>query len=296
MFTIANWACISTSLNQGQESVTIFGDSSPTVLNAPNVFVYGSPNDTAATIAGANYFLPQYASLSVGDIILGFGTDASFTLQVTAVSSTAVTTESFGLTGAIGTANISNNAVTYAKFQQAGAHTLIGNPTSGTANVEEITLGNDLSFTGTTLQISPVYLNYTEVTMTAAQFNGMYGAPFLLVAAPGANNLLVVDRMVAEMTFVSADYAAGGLVAAQYGNTVHGAGPLATNTEQAADFFAGASTAFLFNGVAGNTVGALPFATSVNQGLYLSNQSGAFTTGDSTWTVKVWYKIVPTNS
>jgi hypothetical protein len=294
-FTIANWTCASPSLNQGQETLTPFGGS-PTVENAPNWFLYGSPNDTAATIEASNYFLPQYASLSVGDFIMGFGTDTSFLLQVTASSSTTVTTQTVGFASSVGTANIINNAVTYAKFQQASAHTLIGNPTGSTANVSEITLGNDLSFNGTTLQVSPLLLNYTEVSMTAAQWNGMYAAPYLLVAAPGANNLIVVDSMLLEMTFVSADYAAGGVVAAQYDSTVHGAGVLATNSEAAADFFAAASTSFRFQGAFGNTVGALPFSTTVNKGLYLSNATGAFTTGDSTWTVKVWYKIVPTNS
>jgi hypothetical protein len=122
----------------------------------------------------------------------------------------------------------------------------------------------------------------------------MYAAPKLLIAAPGANKLIVVDRMELVMTFVSADYAAGGVVAAQYDNTVHGGGALATNSEAAADFFAAASTSFLFNGVSGNTVGAVPFSTSVNKGLYLSNASGAFTTGDSTWVAKIHYRIIAT--
>ena len=49
-FTIANWAEVSVSLNQGQETVTPYGGS-PTVLNAQNVFAYASPNDAVATIA-----------------------------------------------------------------------------------------------------------------------------------------------------------------------------------------------------------------------------------------------------
>lgn len=46
---------------------------------------------------------------------------------------------------------ISNNAVTYAKMQQANATTLLGNPTGVLANISEITLGAGLSFVGTTL-------------------------------------------------------------------------------------------------------------------------------------------------
>lgn len=144
------------------------------------------------------------------------------------------------------------------------------------------------------LNLGDDVISYSTATLTAAQFNGMYAAPVLLVAAPGANKLLVVERMALVMTYGGANFAAGGVVAAQYDSTVHGAGVLATNTEAAADFFAAASTTFAFNGNAGNTVGIMPFTTTVNKGLYLSNQTGAFTTGDSTFVAHVWYKIIPT--
>ena len=193
-FTIANWTCVSSSLSQGQEVVNVYGVGN-TTLNAPNIFMYGSPNDTVATISASNYFLAQYASLSVGDWIMGFGTDASFALQVTAVSSTSVTTESTGLTTSIGTSNIDNNAVTYAKFQQVAADSLVGNPTGSLANAEGITLGNGLAFSGTTLIQPLTNLVYAAVPVTAAEFNGMYAAPKLIVAAPGANKLIVVDQV-----------------------------------------------------------------------------------------------------
>jgi hypothetical protein len=104
----------------------------------------------------------------------------------------------------------------------------------------------------------------------------------------------VLQEMILAMTFVSAAYAAGGVVAAQYDSTVHGAGVLASNSEAAADFAAAASTSFQFEPITGNTVGALPFSTTVNKGLYLSNATGAFTTGDGTWVAHLWYRIIPT--
>lgn len=288
-YTNANWACVSGSLNQGQLTVTPFGGS-PTVENAQNLFSYASPNDAVATIAGANYFLAEYASLSPGDWILVNGTDASEILIVNTVSSTSVTTVGFSAAGTVNTADIVNNAVTYAKFQQVAAVSLVGNPTGGLANASGITLGNGLAFSGTTLRVPPTNLNYVAVPVSAAEFNGMYAAPKLLVAAGGANTLLVVDQMVLAMTFVSADYAAGGVVAAQYDSTVHGGGVLATATEAAADFFAAASTSFRS---AGSTAIA-PFSTSVNKGLYLSNATQAFTTGDSTFVAHIWYRLIPT--
>lgn len=128
----------------------------------------------------------------------------------------------------------------------------------------------------------------TSVTMTAAEFNGMYAAPKLLISAPGANKVIIVDAMEVIMTYVSANYAAGGVVAAQYDSTVHGAGVLATNTEAAADFQAAASTTFRF----AESLAVAPFSTTVNKGVYLSNATAAFTTGDSTFKINLTYRIV----
>ena len=292
-FLIANWTCISASLNQGQETVTPYGGS-PTLLNAPNIFIYASASDAVATINAANYFLPQYASLSVGDWILVSGSDASEILIVATVSSTGVTVSAFGAGGPINTADIVNNAVTFAKMQEIATHTLLGNPTGGTTEVSEVTLGNGLAFSGTTLAVPDTNEIYAVVSVSAAEWNGMYAAPKLLVAAPGANKLIVLKRAVLAMTFVSAAYAAGGVVGLQYDSTVHGAGVAASGTEAAADFFAAASTSFGFNGVAGNTVAIAPFSTTVNKALYISNLTQAFTTGDGTWKIHLWYSIIPT--
>ncbi len=138
--------------------------------------------------------------------------------------------------------------------------------------------------------ISPLVRKYTTVAITAAQFNAMYDAPKLLVAAGGANTLVVLDQLQLAMTFVSAAYAAGGVAAVQYDSTVHGAGVIASSTLSAATFQAGVSTAFTMN--AG--VVPLTFSTTVNKGLYLSNISGDFTTGDSTFVAHIWYRIIPT--
>lgn len=261
-YTNSNWACISSSLNQGQETVTPFGGS-PTVVNAPNIFVYNSPNDTVATIIAADYFLDEYVSLSVGDMIMGAGTDAYFAIAVTAVSASTVTVESMGLTTSIGTANIVDGAVTTAKLDNAAV---------------------------TSAKLDPLVIQYASVAITAAQFNGMYAAPKLLVAAPGANKLLVLKQCQLLMTYGSAAFAAGGTAAIQYDSTANGAGVIASTTLANTTFQGTASAGFNFNpGVVTET-----FTTCVNKGLYLSNITAAFTTGDSTFVAHVWYAVVPT--
>lgn len=137
--------------------------------------------------------------------------------------------------------------------------------------------------------VSPLLLKYAAVAVSAAEFNGAYAAPKLLVAAGGANTLLLPDRVILAMTYGSANYAAGGVTAIQWAATANGAGVIATSTLAAATFQAAASTAFAFNG----GVVPAPFATCANQGLYLSNISGAFTTGDSAMVAHVWYKTIP---
>ena len=47
--------------------------------------------------------------------------------------------------------SLDTNGVTYAFMQQASARTLLGNPTGGAANLQEITLGTGLSFSGSVL-------------------------------------------------------------------------------------------------------------------------------------------------
>ena len=187
------------------------------------------------------------------------------------------------LSAALGTAGAkaaSNNALTTVA-STAGSGFTIGNLTAAADTAGTIT---DSGFNENNV------LRYASVAVSASEFNGMYAAPKLLIAAPGANNLIVVDRMEMVMTYGAANFASGGVVAAQYDSTINGAGVKATNTEAAADFFAAASTTFVFNGA----VALAPFSTSVNKGLYLSNQTGAFTTGDSNFVVKIHYRIIST--
>lgn len=273
--------------------------NTPTIATQIPVFndVTGSITDSGMIIA--NGLLQQTASTSLTAHSGGGQTSAlALTKGVNNVTTVAAAGDSVRLPASAAgqEITITNSGANSMQVYGAGTDTINGVATgTGVAQLPGQTVVYTAAVAGNWLAniaTNPNPLLFASVPMTAAQFNGMYAAPFLLVAAPGANKMIAVESMELVMTFGTADYAAGGIVAAQYGSTVHGAGPLATNSEAAADFFAAASTVFQFIGTSGNTVGALPFSTCANVGLYLSNASGAFTTGDSTWVVKVYYRII----
>jgi len=188
------------------------------------------------------------------------------------------------LPAAIGVPVVSGaNNISFATITAAGSslYLQVANNLSDLASVPTALLN---------LGVGPTVINYAAVPITAAQFNGMYAAPKLLVAAPGANKLLVLNQMQLLMTYNSAAYAAGGVAAVQYDSTVNGAGVIASTTLAAATFQATASTGWNFNpGVVAET-----FTTCVNKGFYLSNITGAFTTGDSAMVAHIWYSVIPT--
>jgi hypothetical protein len=254
--------------------------------------------------ASADIAYSKLAALPSGDLLVGSAGNVATVRAITGdvvIGNTGVTAISAGVI-----VNTDINAAAAIDFSKlatlASTNILVGSAggvATSTAVTGDVTIGN----TGVTAigankvlssMVSPLLTKYATVAVSAAEFNGAYAAPKLLLAAQGANTLIVLHRAVLAMTFVSAAYAAGGVVGIQYDSTVHGAGVAASTTEAAADFFAAASTAFQFEGVSGNTVAISPFTTSVNKALYLSNLTQAFTTGDSTFVVHLWYSVIPT--
>ncbi len=248
-----------------------------------NVWTYNGlatgGNSTAAQIVAAGFFNPFMQNLvtgkgplQIGDTIVVSGSDANGMYKVSDVT-TNVEVVVFAATGTIDTANLVDGAVTAGKLA-----------------TDAVTTIKILDANVTSAKLAATTVQYATVAITAAQFNGMYATPKQLVAAPGANKLIVLDKVDLLMTYGSANYAAGGVAAVQYDSTANGAGVIASTTLAAATFQAAVSTGFMFN------TGVVPqtFSTCVNKGLYLSNISGAFTTGDSAFVAHIWYKVIAT--
>lgn len=261
--------------NAGQITTTFNPEAGAVIENGPAWFTYASATDAIATIAAANYFADVVYMLSVNDRIDITGSDASGIYIVATVDRDAgtITIVSYSASAVVGTANITDLAVTTGKLADDAVTTV---------KIDDAAV--------TSAKIAADVVQYVAVPITAAEFNGMYAAPKALVAAGGADTLLVLDRVILSMTYGSAAFAAGGVAHVQYDSTANGAGVIASTTLAAAAFQDTASTSYSFN--AG--VVEYPFTTTVNKGLYLSNITGAFTTGDSDFVAHVWFKEVPT--
>lgn len=105
----------------------------------------------------------------LGRITAGIGSIEEITLN-TDLSFSAGALRISAFTGDVtkeagGTAlTITNNAVTFAKFQQISTDRLIGRDTAGTGNAEEISLSTELSFTGSgAIRITPASVTYAMI-------------------------------------------------------------------------------------------------------------------------------------
>jgi len=123
------------------------------------------------------------------------------------------------LTGTYANPTIGTNKVTYAKFQQVAVVSLVGNPTGGIANIQEITLGSGLSFSGSTLVstgtggtvtsiTSGNGMNFTTITSTGVV---TMGTPSTLTVS--TSNALTSTSHTHAITSSSAPGAAASILA-----------------------------------------------------------------------------------
>ena len=122
-----------------------------------------------------------------------------------------------------------------------------------------------------------------EVALTQAEITGLYAASKLLVAAPVAGHILIVDSVEVLHTYAVAAYTDGGAVVVQYDSTVNGAGveaaPIAI-----ANVTAGASSCTKTDPAERSE---FDMVANKAKGLYLGNKTQAFAAGNAGNVIKV---------
>jgi len=172
----------------------------------------------------------------------------------------------------------------------SGAMSLIG--TDGTSANNVVAPNGLVIPSGQTLTIAAganLVNNATtaQISLTLAQLQGNYTTPVTLVPAQGAGTLVVIESIVFDLKYGSANFAGGGAVAAYYGTA---SGPLASATI-AATFF----TTFTASQII-EVLGALAVSASttvLNTAVVLTNPTATFTSGTgATGIVNVKYHVV----
>ena len=149
--------------NDSQIQSNTSGSSAVVIAGGTNVTVTESGNTITISAAsgGTNYQLwRDDGSAATQRANANFVSTADIEFTLTDDSGAALETEV--------TADIPNNAIQYAEFQQVAAARLLGNPTGSAANVSEISLATGLSFVGTALTpADPALTNEGSLTVNA---------------------------------------------------------------------------------------------------------------------------------
>ena len=132
--------------------------------------------------------------------------------------------------------------------------------------------------------IAPDVVQHATVALSSANILAMNATPVQLIAAPAAGKNIIVQKVMLTMVTTATQYASGGVVVFQIGNTAAGAGTATTGTIAAAVVNAAAGTSY-------TTVVPVAYTGTAATGLFISNQTGAFTTGTGTGTVDIWYQV-----
>ena len=105
-----------------------------------------SPYNIGINLGGSWYTL--FSITAGGTVAISTATLSGI---IAAANMPALTGDVTSTAGTVAT-TIAPNVVTYSKFQQVAASSLVGNPTGATANAQGVTLGSTLAFSGTALQ------------------------------------------------------------------------------------------------------------------------------------------------
>lgn len=166
---IGGGSSLTTSNQTGTGSIVLA--TSPTLVTPTLGVATATSINGQAITAGSGTLTLGSATLNAGAggtlAAMAFTTDAaSLTGTLACARMPALTTDVTTSAGSCAT-TIAANAVTYAKFQQVAAVSLVGNATGGAANATGITLGATLVFSGSALQTAAIT---GDVTASANAF------------------------------------------------------------------------------------------------------------------------------
>jgi hypothetical protein len=130
-------------------------------------------------------------------------------------------------------------------------------------------------------------VDFVHLSLTSAQIKALSASPILAIKPPTPPGTgIVIDDVTANYKYGTTQYAAGGAIQVGYG-----AGLSVIAASIAATFLT-APVANQAIKVIGSLASNLSSAV-LNQGVYINNATGAFTTGDGTLDLWIFYTRLP---
>jgi hypothetical protein len=179
-------------------SNTTLDASTLNLLGTPSVDVTGSVDGGSLTLGANSVNNAAIIDGAVDSNKLASGAVIASRIAANAVESAKIAADaviaSKIASDAVTTAKIANDAVTYDKLQNVSTNNrLLGRATSGAGNVEEITIGTNLSLSGTTLnadsqKFASVVFNGAVETTTGINFVTTSGSQIFTTTSHGFSN------------------------------------------------------------------------------------------------------------
>lgn len=147
------------------DTLSISGGNSIVLPSGGSTQSLSVSNDTISISGGNSIVVPRYVNTD-GATLSGDSESTPIYLLDNAVTTTKIAA------GGVGTTDIANNAVDFTKLLQVSSGAILGRSSSGTGNVESLTLGSGLSLSGGVLSASAAassgdsYASITSGAMT----------------------------------------------------------------------------------------------------------------------------------
>lgn len=229
----------------------------------------------ADVAANAGIAFSKLAALPSTDILVG---SAGNVATAVAMSGDATMSNTGALTvgaGAITATKIATGTITTTQI-------------SGTAGITGAQLANN---TITATQLATSVPQVIRVPITSANFKTAFTTGLAMIAAAGANTIIVIDSVTYTFNFLTASYTAGGAIGLQYSS----AAPTSANGFAASATVAATDVTGLSAAGYETAAGALAIASAaqcVNVGVWFTVATANFATGAGTVVANIQYHVV----
>lgn len=212
----------------------ITGPNNSAVLVITNGVATISGTITATNLSGTNTG-DQFTSVASGSVVARSAGGAGPASALTTLPTAAMPALIGDITSTIGTVGttLGANVVTFSKFQQVAANSLVGNPTGSLANAQGITLAGGLAFSGTTLTaagaLTPTSVASSgAITSTGGVIGYATGAGGTVAQATSKATTVILNKLSGEITLNAANLAADTTVSFTFTNSFLNANSIIT--------------------------------------------------------------------